>query len=87
LGGSGDGPKCSICHGRFATPQDFYEHLDDCVLNVIVPAGVRPQLQAPRRYGDGVSAGADDAGAMGSGRSTGFASSQREDMMDMDDGS
>lgn len=29
--------KCSICHCLFATAQEFYEHLDDCVLNVIVP--------------------------------------------------
>ncbi|KAI0409076.1 hypothetical protein F4802DRAFT_311876 [Xylaria palmicola] len=35
--GSGDA-KCSICHTRFSTPQEFYEHLDDCVLNVIVPS-------------------------------------------------
>ncbi|KAG5926211.1 hypothetical protein E4U53_003122, partial [Claviceps sorghi] len=31
------GARCSICGGRFATAQDFYEHLDDCVLRVIVP--------------------------------------------------
>lgn len=31
------GAKCSICHIRFGTAQDFYEHLDDCVLSVIVP--------------------------------------------------
>lgn len=30
--------KCSICHCFFATAQEFYEHLDDCVLNVIVPS-------------------------------------------------
>lgn len=30
--------KCSICHIQFFTAQDFYEHLDDCVLNVIVPS-------------------------------------------------
>ncbi|KAL1878718.1 hypothetical protein Daus18300_001993 [Diaporthe australafricana] len=30
--------KCSICHIQFYTAQDFYEHLDDCVLNVIVPS-------------------------------------------------
>ena len=29
--------KCSICHARFGTAQEFYEHLDDCVLSVIVP--------------------------------------------------
>ncbi|KAH7326693.1 hypothetical protein B0I35DRAFT_475313 [Stachybotrys elegans] len=37
----GGGAQCSICHNRFAAPQDFYEHLDDCVLNVIVPTGSR----------------------------------------------
>lgn len=30
--------KCSICNTQFFTAQDFYEHLDDCVLNVIVPS-------------------------------------------------
>ncbi|KAI0025343.1 hypothetical protein F4780DRAFT_790951 [Xylariomycetidae sp. FL0641] len=29
--------KCSICNIRFTSAQEFYEHLDDCVLNVIVP--------------------------------------------------
>lgn len=27
--------KCSICHGVFSSAQDFYEHLEDCVLNVV----------------------------------------------------
>jgi hypothetical protein len=34
----GAGAKCSICQSQFATAQEFYEHLDDCVLNVIVPS-------------------------------------------------
>jgi hypothetical protein len=34
----GGGAKCSICESQFATAQEFYEHLDDCVLNVIVPS-------------------------------------------------
>ncbi|KAI1499665.1 hypothetical protein F5X99DRAFT_410852 [Biscogniauxia marginata] len=34
---NGGDAKCSICQTRFATAQEFYEHLDDCVLNVIVP--------------------------------------------------
>lgn len=39
--------KCSICHMSFTAAQDFYEHLDDCVLSVIVPQGAsRPQIQA-----------------------------------------
>jgi hypothetical protein len=37
--------KCSICHMSFTAAQDFYEHLDDCVLSVIVPQGAsRPQI-------------------------------------------
>lgn len=31
------GARCSICHSQFQSAQEFYEHLDDCVLNVIVP--------------------------------------------------
>ncbi|QLI74591.1 uncharacterized protein G6M90_00g109390 [Metarhizium brunneum] len=34
------GARCSICGGRFATAQDFYEHLDECVLRVIVPVPI-----------------------------------------------
>lgn len=30
--------KCSICSSQFSSAQEFYEHLDDCVLNVIVPS-------------------------------------------------
>ncbi|WZH39567.1 uncharacterized protein QYS62_000491 [Fusarium acuminatum] len=30
--------RCSICKIGFGTAQDFYEHLDDCVLGVIVPS-------------------------------------------------
>lgn len=26
---------CSICNGAFASPQEFYEHLDDCVLCIV----------------------------------------------------
>jgi hypothetical protein len=39
--------KCSICQYTFSTAQEFYEHLDDCVLNEIVPMG--PKLQQPRQ--------------------------------------
>ncbi|KAK5987648.1 hypothetical protein PT974_11780 [Cladobotryum mycophilum] len=35
---AGPGAMCSICGGRFGAPQDFYEHLDDCVLSVLVPS-------------------------------------------------
>lgn len=27
--------KCSTCSGTFSNPQEFYEHLDDCVLRVV----------------------------------------------------
>ncbi|CCC06246.1 unnamed protein product [Sordaria macrospora k-hell] len=37
----GVGARCSICQSQFATAQEFYEHLDDCVLNVIVPSTPR----------------------------------------------
>ena len=36
-GGRGSA-TCSICRSQFLTAQEFYEHLDDCVLNVIVPS-------------------------------------------------
>lgn len=35
------GGTCSICVGHFGTPQEFYLHLDDCVLSVLVPTGGR----------------------------------------------
>jgi hypothetical protein len=28
---------CSICGQHFTSAQDFYEHIDDCVLSVLVP--------------------------------------------------
>ncbi|OBR05129.1 Zinc finger protein [Colletotrichum higginsianum IMI 349063] len=50
IGGSGnihsDGAKCSICRGYFGTAQEFYEHLDDCVLNVIVPTSAKTHRDA-----------------------------------------
>lgn len=49
---SGDA-KCSICQARFSNAQEFYEHLDDCVLNVIVPTTPKPMkepaLTSPRK--------------------------------------
>ncbi|KAH6630659.1 hypothetical protein B0J18DRAFT_407882 [Chaetomium sp. MPI-SDFR-AT-0129] len=33
--------RCNICQSQFGTAQEFYEHLDDCVLNVIVPSTPR----------------------------------------------
>ncbi|KJZ79111.1 hypothetical protein HIM_01262 [Hirsutella minnesotensis 3608] len=37
--GANSAARCSICGARFAGAQDFYEHLDECVLSVIVPPG------------------------------------------------
>ncbi|RBR06481.1 uncharacterized protein FIESC28_11049 [Fusarium coffeatum] len=42
--------RCSICKNGFSTAQDFYEHLDDCVLGVIVPSASTPSQQ-PRLQG------------------------------------
>ncbi|RYO76520.1 hypothetical protein DL762_002088 [Monosporascus cannonballus] len=54
---NGGDAKCSICQTRFSTAQEFYEHLDDCVLNVIVPpAASKPpkdQGAASQRNGEG----------------------------------
>ncbi|RYP46703.1 hypothetical protein DL768_007136 [Monosporascus sp. mg162] len=54
---NGGDAKCSICQTRFSTAQEFYEHLDDCVLNVIVPpAAAKPpkdQGAASHRNGEG----------------------------------
>lgn len=47
--------KCSICHCMFLSAQDFYEHLDDCVLNVIVPSATKPHGAASKRSLVGVS--------------------------------
>ncbi|KAK4178620.1 hypothetical protein QBC36DRAFT_100570 [Triangularia setosa] len=44
------GAKCSICQSQFGTAQEFYEHLDDCVLNVIVPS-------TPKTIGSGSGSG------------------------------
>ncbi|KAL1839008.1 hypothetical protein VTJ49DRAFT_1983 [Mycothermus thermophilus] len=38
---AGAGAKCNICQSQFGTAQEFYEHLDDCVLNVIAPSTPR----------------------------------------------
>jgi len=49
---NGNDAKCSICQTRFANAQEFYEHLDDCVLNTIVPTTPkvsRDQTSTPQR--------------------------------------
>ncbi|KAI0109552.1 hypothetical protein GGR51DRAFT_569838 [Nemania sp. FL0031] len=49
---NGGDAKCSICQTRFSTAQEFYEHLDDCVLNVIVPTAPkvsRDQTSTPQK--------------------------------------
>ena len=54
---NGGDAKCSICQTRFATAQEFYEHLDDCVLNVIVPSTTpkppKEQASTPQRNDEG----------------------------------
>ena len=50
-GGGGAGARCSICLGIFTSAQQFYEHLDDCVLNVIVPSAPRA---TPATHTEGV---------------------------------
>lgn len=40
--GTAKGAECSICCARFSSAQEFYEHLDDCVLRVIVPSKPEP---------------------------------------------
>ncbi|KAI1436573.1 hypothetical protein GGR50DRAFT_701485 [Xylaria sp. CBS 124048] len=49
--GGGDA-KCSICQTRFSSAQEFYEHLDDCVLNVIgsTPKVPREQTSTPQKF-------------------------------------
>lgn len=55
----GLGAKCSICQSQFATAQEFYEHLDDCVLNVIVPSSYPKTVGS----GSGSSSARKDSGA------------------------
>ncbi|KAF4457852.1 hypothetical protein F53441_291 [Fusarium austroafricanum] len=43
--------RCSICKNGFGTAQDFYEHLDDCVLGVIVPTANPSSNQQSRLQG------------------------------------
>ncbi|KAI1826462.1 hypothetical protein F4861DRAFT_545987 [Xylaria intraflava] len=49
---SGGDAKCSICQTRFSTAQEFYEHLDDCVLNVIgtTPKVPRDRTSTPQKF-------------------------------------
>ncbi|XXG99062.1 Translation machinery-associated protein 22 [Hypoxylon texense] len=49
---NGGDAKCSICQTRFSTAQEFYEHLDDCVLNVIVPTtpkALKDRVSTPQK--------------------------------------
>lgn len=55
----GLGAKCSICQSQFATAQEFYEHLDDCVLNVIVPSSYPKTVGS----GSGSTSARKDSGA------------------------
>ncbi|KAG4217309.1 hypothetical protein PC116_g34210 [Phytophthora cactorum] len=52
---NGGDAKCSICQTRFSTAQEFYEHLDDCVLNVIVPTtpkALKDRVSTPQKGDD-----------------------------------
>jgi len=63
--GGGDA-KCSICQIRFLSAQEFYEHLDDCVLNVIVPSTPKPKEESSTpggMLGSSVGGGAGSASA------------------------
>lgn len=68
--------KCSICQSQF-TAQEFYEHLDDCVLNVIVPSATprsatsEPSLTAPATGAGGPST-ATSSSSTSIGRETGL---------------
>lgn len=47
--GSSDA-RCSICQSTFGSAQEFYEHLDDCVLNEIAPGTSKsrePEAKSP----------------------------------------
>lgn len=56
-GGTSQGAsaKCSICNSQFSTAQEFYEHLDDCVLNVIVPSSTTPRSATSGPSGSAVA--------------------------------
>lgn len=43
--------RCSICRCSFVTAQDFYEHLDDCVLNVIAPTSTTQAADSLQPHG------------------------------------
>lgn len=78
----GPSAKCSICHCHFATAQEFYEHLDDCVLNVIVPS-TTPR-SATSMLGSSVIAATNGSATTSIGRESGLlaipttASSERQ---------
>ncbi|KAH7317581.1 hypothetical protein BKA65DRAFT_514755, partial [Rhexocercosporidium sp. MPI-PUGE-AT-0058] len=40
--------KCSTCSGIFSNAQDFYEHLDDCVLRIMQQKGLSNVINGPR---------------------------------------
>ncbi|KAM4059392.1 zinc finger protein [Hirsutella rhossiliensis] len=72
-GGGGAAARCSICGGRFAGAQEFYEHLDECVLSVIIPAGslaaaaaaAAAAAQQPEQHSEGAAAARERAGPPG----------------------
>jgi hypothetical protein len=60
------GAKCSICQCHFGTAQEFYEHLDDCVLNVIVPSTPKTAAGPGTSSGPGPSPGLGTPGSVAS---------------------
>lgn len=69
-GGSGPrlGARCSICQGVYLTAQEFYEHLDDCVLNVIVPASAKDKEKEREREKDDAAAASAAASSIAAAR-------------------
>ena len=65
--GGGGGAQCSICQSHFLTAQEFYEHLDDCVLNVIVPPTPKSAGGGSTVPNSATSAGPMSAGPMSAG--------------------
>ncbi|SPN97801.1 uncharacterized protein DNG_01313 [Cephalotrichum gorgonifer] len=69
IAGPSDGKadaRCSICQSTFATAQEFYEHLDDCVLNEIAPGTSKsrePEAKTPPSGSPGRGGKAEAAAA------------------------
>jgi hypothetical protein len=42
--------RCTICDIQFTVPQEFYEHLDECVMTSLIPAHLRFSNDEPGEY-------------------------------------